>query len=84
MAFNRNMNMKLKSMWTRLWETILTGDNIFRRASGRCCGDVGNSTLIVPHILCKENPLLLVVIFQSPHGVAQPDGWERGAVIFWV
>lgn len=71
-------------MWTRLWETILTGDNINRRASGRCCGDVANSTVIVTHILCKENPLLLVVKFQSLQTLAQLDDWEWGAVICWV
>lgn len=84
LLFNKNINVILKSVWTRLLETILTGDNILRGASGGCCGDVGNCTVIVPHILCKVNPLLLVVKFQSLHTLAQLDGGERGAVIGWV
>lgn len=83
-VFNGIIIKTLKSVWTHSQKTILTGDNIYRRASGRCCCDVGNSTATVIHMLCKENPLLLVVKFQSPHTGTQVDGWVWGAVICWV
>lgn len=52
-----------------------------RRAGGGCRGDVANSAPTNPHILGKENSLLLEVIIQSHQVVAQVYRWIGAAVI---
>lgn len=59
---------------------LTCGDND-RRAGDGCRDDVANSAPTNSLILGEENSLLLEVIIQSQHAVAQVHRWIRRAVV---